>query len=110
MKNIIYIITIFFISSNSSFASPPESVELGIKLAEIIAPEKNITNKRYAALLNAKTTCQDATTYFKAPKPYIIRFCNAANKNISIITIQNTKTNKSETYSFTSLDLVNFDY
>lgn len=109
MKNIFYIITIFFISSNLSFASPPDSIELGIKLATIIAPEKNITNKRYAVLLNAKTTCQDATNHFKVPKPYIIRVCNAANKNISIITIQNTKTNKSETYSFTALDLVNFD-
>ena len=91
MKNIFYIITIFFISSNFSFASPPDSIELGIKLAEIIAPEKNINNKRYAALLNAKTTCKDATNHFKIPKPYIIKVCNAANKNISIITIQNTK-------------------
>ena len=45
----------------------------------------------------------------KSPKPYIITICNATNNNITIATIQNTKTNKSETYSFTSLDLVNFD-
>jgi hypothetical protein len=110
MKNIICIVTVFFISCNFSFASPPDSITLGIELAKIIAPEKNINNKRYAALLNAKINCQDATTHFKIPKPYIIRVCNTANKNISIITIQNTKTNKSETYSFTSLDLVNFDF
>jgi hypothetical protein len=107
MKNIFYIITIFFISSNLSFANPPDPVELGIKLAAIIAPEKNITNKRYAVLLNAKTTCQDATNHFKAPKPYKIKICST--NNITIATIQNTKTNKSETYSFTALDLVNFD-
>jgi len=107
MKNIIYIVTVFFISCNFSFASPPDSIELGIELAKIIAPEKNINNKRYAALLNAKTNCKDATNHFKAPKPYIITICYT--NNISIITIQNTKTNKSETYSFTSLDLVNFD-
>jgi hypothetical protein len=107
MKNIICIVTVFFISSNSSFASPPDSIELGIELAKIIAPEKNINNKRYAVLLNAKTTCKDATNHFKAPKPYIITICYT--NNITIATIQNTKTNKSETYSFTSLDLVNFD-
>ena len=107
MKNIIFIITIFFISSNLSFASPPDSVELGIKLAKIINPKATISNKRYAALLNAKTTCQDATNHFKAPKPYKIKICST--NNITIATIQNTKTNKSETYSFTALDLVNFD-
>jgi hypothetical protein len=110
MKYIILIITFFFVSCNSSFASSVDSVELGIKFAKIIAPEQNINNKRYAALLNARTSCQDATTYFKAPKPYEITFCKAANKNISIITIKDTKTNKMETYSFTQLDLVNFDY
>jgi len=109
MKNIICIVTVFFISCNFSFASPPDSITLGIELAKIIAPEKNINNKRYATLLNAKINCKDAANHFKITKPYKIKICATSNNSIIIATIQNTKTNKSETYSFTSLDLVNFD-
>lgn len=108
MKNIIYIITIFFISSNSSFASPPDSIELGIKFLKTIDPEKPVTNTQYAGLYKGKSICEKIynTDKIKVPKNYNMFFCN--NNEIVTILIFNIKDGITDMYSFSKLDLLNF--
>lgn len=106
MKNIFYIITIFFISSNLSFAS--SSVEKGVKFLKAIAPEKPVTNTQYAGLYKGKTSCEKIynTDKIKVPKNYNMVYCN--NNEIVTILISNTKDGTNEVYSFSKLDLLNF--